>query len=502
MIKLSTYRISLLVAILAGITACGGSSSNNTTGVIDDTTSVMEEVVDNDSTPAEESVDNNGTAPLLDAVLTLTPPQNTQNAFAKFEFNAEGASDFYCELDEQIINECTSPITLMPLATGEHIFSLAAKNAEGKVGETVSYTWTVQSVFGDEQNLSLNEDLIKTSNQPDPAEPNSWRGIIRINCDFSHSSYNDPVVFPGIENAAHLHRFYGNTLTDHNSTNESLFTEGESSCQGNKLNLSSYWVPALLAPDYDQQNGERLLNEQGEPGWKMVPAVVGNDDVAHEIFYYSAGIDDLEAIQPVPVGLRMIAGNHMSQPGQEQDTSIVRWHCQSWGSDDSANPQFSASIPECLAPDRVRMDIFFPSCWNGIDLDSSDHKSHMAYPINSGGPNGTSCPSTHPVPIVRPSYHYAFGVKPEVYDPSTVSSRGWKLAADMYVVDENTAGGNSLHADWVNAWHPEVMQALLDNCIKPGLDCHDGNLANGYRLSGTRAGTQIEVDVINGGLGM
>lgn len=30
--------------------------------------------------------------------------------------------------------------------------------------------------------------------------------------------------------------------------------------------------------------------------------------------------------------------------------------------------------------DGLRMELMFPSCWNGRDLDTADHKSHMAYP--------------------------------------------------------------------------------------------------------------------------
>ncbi len=347
-------------------------------------------------------------------------------------------------------------------------------------------------MFADFSAEQAHSDLIATQVEPSPVAPNSWRGIFRINCDFSHSSYNDPIVYPNQEDAAHLHRFYGNTLVDHTTTTESLYAQGESSCQGNTLNRSAYWVPALLAPQYHPLSGQKILDENGEPVWQVVPAVVGNDEEAHEIFYYSAGIDDLNAIQPIPAGLKMIAGNHMGSPAMPQDTAIVRWHCQSWGSDDAENPQFSASIPQCVAPDRVRMDIFFPSCWNGTDLDSDDHQSHMAYPVNDGGPQGTHCPSTHPVAIVRPSYHYAFGVKPEVYEPQSRSSIGWRLASDGYEVEQSTPGGMSLHGDWINGWHPEVMEALLQNCIQGELDCHDGNLANGFRLTGTRPGSQIE----------
>ncbi|WP_088332866.1 DUF1996 domain-containing protein [Lacimicrobium sp. SS2-24] len=470
------------VISLSVLSACGGGSESET-----ETTTTV-------ATATTQTASTAPTSPEFSA----TPSATTQQSFATFSFNTDAAYTYECQLDDQAIGTCESPVTLLLIEAGSHQFQVWAVDSSGNRSEPAAYQWSVNSIFTTSE---AHSELIPTTVEPSSVAEGSWRGIYRINCDFSHSSYNDPIVFPGQENAAHLHRFYGNTLVDHTTTMASLYTEGESSCQGNTLNLSSYWVPALLAPKYDENSGERIYDDNGEPAWQVVPAVVGNDDEAHEVFYYSAGIDDLDAIQPVPAGLRMIAGDHMGQPGMAQDTSIVRWHCQSWESDDAENPQFSASIPECIAPDRLRMDIFFPSCWNGVDLDSDDHKSHMAYPVNEGGPNGTQCPASHPVPIVRPSYHYAFGVKPEVYDPQSRSSKGWKLAADMYEVSENSPGGMSLHGDWFNGWHPEAMQALLDNCIKGELDCHDGNLANGYRLSGTRPGPQTEPEIINGGLG-
>lgn len=65
------------------------------------------------------------------------------------------------------------------------------------------------------------------------------------------------------------------------------------------LNLSAYWVPAIITPEYDEQTSQPVLDAQGDPKFVMVPAVVGDDDVAHEKFYYSAAIDDLAAIQPI-----------------------------------------------------------------------------------------------------------------------------------------------------------------------------------------------------------
>ena len=431
--------------------------------------------------------------------ITAQPDGITKDAFATFAFSAGDAARFECSLDGGAAQECASPFTVFPVEPGDHSLSVVAYSAAGTAGAATSAQWTVSSIFGDSADTALHPDIVKANVVPAPVAPNSWRGILRINCDFAHSDYDDPIVYPGQDGAAHLHRFYGNTLLDENTTAESLFTSGESSCQGNTLNRSAYWVPALLAPAYDPVTATREVDARGEPAWKVVPAVVGNDDVAHEVFYYSAGVSDLTSIEPIPLGLKMIAGDHMGQPGAPQDTSIARWHCQSWMSDEATNPRWSASIPECAAPDRLRLDIFFPSCWNGTDLDSADHKSHMAYPIQTGAL--TVCPASHPVPLIRVSYHYAFGVLPDVYDPQTGSSRGWRLASDSYDASPATPGGMSLHGDWFNGWHPEALQAVLDTCIKGGLDCHDGNLGTGYRLSGTRPGTQTEPEIIDKGRG-
>lgn len=446
---------------------------------------------DTASTPTE--------VPLTLSAPVITPVVESanQDAYAIFDFSSEHGASFECQLDGRDITDCASPQYYIGLESGSHQLNVWAL-LDGKRSESAEYEWTINSVFDAN---TPHTDLVKTTVTPSTVADASWRGIFRINCDFAHASYNDPIVYPGQENAAHLHRFYGNTEVDHSTNMESLYSQGDSSCQGNHLNRSSYWVPTLLAPMYDPISGEQIFDESGEAKLQVVKAVVGNDDEAHEVFYYSAGVDNLSSIEAIPGGLKIIAGDHMGQPGQAQSTSIVRWHCQSWESNDSTNPRFSSSIPQCVAPDRLRMDVFFPSCWNGVDLDSQDHKSHMAYPINQGGPNGTVCPSSHPVAVVRVSYHYAFGVKPDVYHPESKSSDGWRLASDMYEVDSSSQGGMSLHADWFNGWHPEVMQALLDNCIKGGLDCHDGNLANGFRLTGTRPGSQTEPEIINGGKG-
>ncbi len=356
------------------------------------------------------------------------PAETTTDRFAVFRLVGEPVE---CSLDGGAFEACRSPVFLPDVGHGVHVLDVRLMNG----GETsASWEWEVIDLWH-----HPTDDLVPATRQPEPAEPQSWRGIFRINCDFSHSSYNDPIVFPDDEGAAHLHRFYGNMAVDHTTTTASLFTDGASTCQGNRLNASGYWIPALLAADAGSDDG-----------WTPVPAVVGGSDEAHEVFYYSAGIDDLEAISPIPVGLRIIAGDMTATPDRPQAASVARWHCQSWEANDATNPRFSSTIPACEAPDRVRLDVFFPSCWNGVDLDSADHESHMAYPVSTS---------------------------------------------------EGDRGGASLHADWINGWHPSVMEAILAVCIQGRLDCHDGNLANGFRLGDVQPGIQNDPTVVNDGRG-
>src|SRR5207247_3302073 len=56
----------------------------------------------------------------------------------------------------------------------------------------------------------------------------------------------------------------------------------------------------------------------------------------------------------------------------------------------------SRDFMNCPPGTKLQTYLNFPTCWNGHDLDSADHISHMAF-----APAGTSCPGTHPVVVPR-----------------------------------------------------------------------------------------------------
>ncbi len=55
---------------------------------------------------------------------------------------------------------------------------------------------------------------------------------------------------------------------------------------------------------------------------------------------------------------------------------------------------------------QVRMR--FPSCWDGVDVDSEDHKSHVRYPsrVDSG-----ECPAGYPVRVPSLMYEMTWDVE-------------------------------------------------------------------------------------------
>lgn len=426
---------------------------------------------------------------------TSQPAVSTTEPYARFNFQASGATGYECSLDGSAWVVCASPLQLPSLNARSQYDRLPVGNRKLAVrgtsgadkGVSGEAQWTVASIFAANSADFQSKRLIDGQVIPTAVTTGGWKGIMRVNCEFDHAAYDDPIGKPGQTGKASLYAFYGHKNVDANLGFDELISSGSSGCSGNTLNRSGYWMPVLLAPRYDYNSGQRLKNAAGEDDWSAVLAKVGEGDrtaaAAHELFYYSAGVSDVNSIWAPPMGLKIVAGSPATTPAvAAQSTSIARWHCQSWNSSDAAGGPWSSTIPECAAPDMLRLDIFFPSCWNGSNLDSADHASHMAYPIASG--NAVTCPSTHPYPIVRVSFHFAYPLFPGQLDPVTRTSKGFRLASDLYTVSGNN-GGLSLHGVWFNGWHPEAMDMLLKGCVRAQKDCHDGNFAMTAASSGT-----------------
>ena len=160
------------------------------------------------------------------------------------------------------------------------------------------------------------------------------------------------------------------------------------------------------------------------------------------IWYYKSAYYGVpaESIKPLPAGLRMIAGSAANTPAGGANP-YVRIGCAGSGT-------YGPSIPNCAVGGVVEIGIQFPQCWDGVNLDSPDHKSHMAY-ANNG------CPGTHPVPLVEIALNASFTVTEARPDLN------WKLSSDNYV----GTGGYSMHADWFDGWKDDIMKTWVTRCI-------------------------------------
>ena len=267
-------------------------------------------------------------------------------------------------------------------------------------------------------------------------------GAFRTFCEYSHMSHDDPIVFPGHPGASHLHTFFGNTGTDASSTYSSLRNSGNSTCRGGIANRSAYWIPTLL-------------DESQQP---MVPS--------WSSFYYKQGynIADSHAINHIPDGLRMVAGSS-SKTAPTGDPGIAYWGCL------NNYVGHHEGIVDCEVGDAMELTVVFPQCWNGVDLDSPDHRSHMAYPEDG------ACPASHPIALPEISINVAW-----TRNENTIVGL-LKLSSDGYDTARQPPG-LSVHADWFDGWDPAIKNTFVDHCLQPRVDCHSHLLGDGRELLG------------------
>lgn len=285
---------------------------------------------------------------------------------------------------------------------------------------------------------------VDVPHHPKPTLNADGTGQFRIVCNFSHMNYDDAIVYPGQKGASHLHTYFGNTGANYTSTPTSIESTGDSTCTGGTANRTGYWVPAVI----DTKDGAPV-----KPDRLMV--------------YYKTSYRVKTPVSAFPAGLRMIAGDMKSTGPQDH----ISWTCFS-----SAVNKTSKVIPiDCPVGATLEGAIDFPICWDGKNLDSADHKSHMAYEVQlQKAPFTWSCPATHPVlmPTMTEKVQY-------IITEAGQTAR-WRLSSDNYATDK--LGGYSLHADWFNGWDAKVQETWINNCLNAGKDCHAHLLGDGTTL--------------------
>ena len=160
----------------------------------------------------------------------------------------------------------------------------------------------------------------------------------------------DPITHPDGP-SPHVHSFYGATEAAPGTTYEALRNAAGNT--GNvEENKSLYWHPTI----YRYVDGQYEIQ-----------------DTSYFSTYYMWPTGETTAF---PDGLKMIGGGagyeaarqeaDCSNPGPCPDGVCDRW-----------NDFFPAT--SC---DELELSMLMPSCWDGVNLDSADHRAHMAYTKN------------------------------------------------------------------------------------------------------------------------
>lgn len=291
---------------------------------------------------------------------------------------------------------------------------------------------------------------------PEHSFPIDAGGQFRAGCEFSHFAYDDPLVFPNQPGASHLHMFFGNTHVNAFSSYETLLDSGGSSCNGQELNRSGYWAPAMFDGEGNVRVPERVV-----------------------VYYKGEGRSNGESI-PFAPETALIATENLNERNTDFGGANGKFSFVCSDQFSSTGDPLSNTIPDCdgnLMLDRygvtdnphvtLEMNVKFPQCWNGED--PADWINNYAVP-RVGNWYGSDCEGEFDKNL--PNIEYFVNYRVDVGE----STGDWYLASDVdrETFTRSVAGGTSVHADWWGAWHAETNQMWIDNCVNFRADTRSG----------------------------
>lgn len=307
--------------------------------------------------------------------------------------------------------------------------------------------------------------LAAPGGNPERSFPVGQGGQFRASCEFSHFAYDDPLIFPNQPGASHLHMFFGNTDVHAYSSHDSLINSGSSTCNGQELNRTGYWVPAMFDGD-------------------------GNVRIPERIMVYYKGENVARGISEVyPPGAAMIASKNLNTTPSEQGGAAGAFKLTYLCTDNYSTPSTEGghTMPICDGSlyggdpglsSVLEMNVKFPTCWNGKDPADWDNFGPSTTDWYANICKGSGFEQTLP--------NLEYFVNYRVEDGETTED--WFLSSDVdhghFGRTQNEAG-SSVHGDWWGGWHPEVNKMWIDNCVNYITDdrtpsgCGTGYLTDG-----------------------
>ncbi|KAF8629970.1 hypothetical protein AX17_005536 [Amanita inopinata Kibby_2008] len=246
--------------------------------------------------------------------------------------------------------------------------------------------------------------------------------------DFITTERLDPIVSPG-KISSHVHSVVGGS-NFRAITNTSFLRESECTSVPIPQDKSNYWFPM----------GERELQQPHRGS-------------CHKPFRLS---DQPGTTKAFPDDFRMLSGNPTMRT--YDPTSHAQQAISFLCLDFNGVSTRHAGLPLQACPSGVRAQINFPSCWDGKNVDSDDHKSHVAF--LSGGPDSGSCSDPN-FPVILPRIFMEVYWNTNQYE--SLRSQAMNTT-QPFVFSYGDRTGFGYHADYINGWDAGVLQNAVDKC--------------------------------------
>ncbi|MFD4263395.1 DUF1996 domain-containing protein [Streptomyces sp. NPDC058534] len=252
------------------------------------------------------------------------------------------------------------------------------------------------------------------------------------------------IAAPGVDNGAHhVHDYVGNQDNDAFSSDEDL-ANADTSCQ-NQGDKSTYYWPVLRLQDGTEEfdAGDQGGGAEGNIGRILKPAQA-------ELKFAGNQQGDVVAM---PQFLRIITGDAKSLTNGDANAN------SSWSCTGFEDRQVTDKYPLCPEGSQVVRTSNFQSCWDGQNIDSANHRDHMAFVQQDGScPNGFQA-----IPQLQVRL---------VYDIPTPTVENGQVQ-NPYAVDsfpEQLHKPITDHNDFINVMDENLMNEVVD-CVNSGEDC-------------------------------
>jgi len=260
-------------------------------------------------------------------------------------------------------------------------------------------------------------------------------GLFTVSCAPLTIQRADPIVNPGVA-GTHVHSIVGGNAFQRAMYGRAAENATATTCSFS-LDHSNYWVPSLY-----HQNSNGL--------WELVHWSGAAVYYLKRACNYDPNLNNCDGDnafqQAFPYGFRMVAGNPARRTNNESlfEDQAVDIVCL--GGNVPEGPGFPKS--RC---DRMRAQVYFPSCWDGKNVDTPNHKDHVAYPAK-GAYNGGVCPPTHPVALFSIFFEFFF----ETNTYTDFNRFAWSCG---------DATGYGFHGDFIMGWTDrDKLQNAFPTC--------------------------------------